>query len=73
MISDETVNAMKKARAESKRALKAISELLEHNFGYSWDRAVAAKSCLDSLIPCLNVEIDDYEMEKRRDERYRIK
>lgn len=67
MISEETVNAMKKARAESKRALKAISALLEHNFGYSWDRAVAAKSCLDSLIPCLNVEIDDYDMAKRQE------
>lgn len=65
MISEETVNAMKKARAESKRALKAISELLEHNVGYSWDRAVAAKSCLDALIPLLIVEIDDYENGKK--------
>lgn len=66
MISEETVNAMKKARAESKRALKAISALLEHNFGYSWDRAYAAKSCIEALIPMLNVEIDDYEMELRQ-------
>lgn len=69
MISEETVNAMKKARAESKRALKAISELLEHNFGYSFDRAYAAQQSLDWLIPMLNVEIDDYEMAKRREAR----
>ena len=69
MIDEETVNAMKKARAESKRALKAISELLEHRFGYSWDAAYSARRCLDALIPLLNVEIDDYEMEKRREVR----
>ena len=67
-MSPETVSAMKKARAEAKRALKAIVGLLEHNFdGHATDRADASRSCLDALICALNVEIADYEWHEQRE------
>ena len=65
-MSPETISAMKKARTEAKRALKAIKSLLEHNFdGHAVDRADWSRSCLESLIERLNVEIDDYEWRER--------
>lgn len=70
-MTDDTVNAMKKARTESKRALRAIEALLEYYFdGHAMDRADASRSCLDALICALNVEIDDYEWKKRQEAKY---
>lgn len=66
-MSPETVTAMKKARAEAKRALKAIEALLEYNFdGHAMDRADWSRSCLEALIERLNVEIADYEWREKR-------
>jgi hypothetical protein len=71
-MNDGDYNAMKKARADAKRALGSISVLLEHNIqGHLWDRADASRSCLEFMIALLNVEIDDYEWKKRQEERYR--
>jgi hypothetical protein len=71
-MNDEDYNAMKKARADAKRALGSISALLEHNLqGHLWDRADASRSCLEFMITLLNVEIDDYEWKKRQEERYK--
>ena len=74
-MTPETAAAMKKARAEAKRALHAIEALLEHYFdGHAMDRAEASRSCLDALVCALNVEIDDYEWHEmhRRNELARL-
>ena len=66
-MSPEAITAMRKARAESKRALKAIESLLEQNFdGHAMDRAEWSRSSLEALIERLNVEIDDYEWRTTR-------
>ena len=70
-MNDDDYNAMKKARADAKRALGSISALLEHRIqGHLWDRADASRSCLDFMITLLNVEIDDYEWKKRQEAKY---
>lgn len=66
-MTQDTYDAMKKARAESRRALKAIEALLGHCFdGHAQDRADASRSCLDALICALNVEIADYEWREKQ-------
>ena len=66
-MTDETYKAMKKARAERKRALSALQALLGiYPFdGHTMDRCDAARQCCETAICMMTVDIDDHEWKVR--------